>query len=189
MGDHPKRKRINSLFLKWWHTVLLGKLPPSFCCFSLSFDNCIYCGRETDQPSLLFFLLSFCLSILPPTRLFLLNLKLWKITGQKRGENKVVHTHRGCGAIQAYLTSAYQNVWRVAWHFPGKMYSCIISVWISCQKRPTELCNRYKVWASPHYRDPSGATFQPDILGHRKEKKYRILEKILTRSGVSSETD
>lgn len=33
-----------------------------------------------------------------------------------------------------------------------KSYSYITSVWISCQKKPTELHNGHRVWDSPHYK-------------------------------------
>lgn len=142
------KKRIILLFSKWCHIMLLlGKLPSNFCWLSLSFDNSVYCGRKIDQPSFLlcFSLLSFSLSTPPPTCLFLLNLKPGGITGQKSGENKQ--------RLWSYhLTSLYQNAWRVAWHFPGEMYSYITSVWISHKKRSTELCNGHRVWTSSHYK-------------------------------------
>lgn len=177
MGDHPKRERINSLFIKWWHTaLLLGKLPFNFRCHFCLRIVCIVEERETNLLS--FFFSSFLVSLhtSPPPLLFLLNLKLWKITGQKSGENQAVQTK--CGAIHATSPACIKMSQQWLCISPGKRIpiSLLFGSPIRRGPRNCAMDTEFGVFLTMNW-DSSGAEFQPEILGHRKEKKIQDIGK------------
>lgn len=135
---------------------------------------------KRDRPSFLLFFPSFLLSLhtSPPSMPLSPAFKAMKNHWTGKWWEPSGSFTRRLWSHPGHLTSLYQNVWKVAWHFLRKIYSYIISVWISCQKTPTELCNGHRVWASPTTNwNPSGARFQPEILGHRKKKKLQDIGK------------
>lgn len=90
----------------------------------------------------------------------------------------MVHTHRGCGAIQASSPAYIKMSEQWLGISSGKYIP--ISLLFGCPLRrgPQNRAMDTEFGLLPTTNwDPSGAIFQPHILGHRKEKKPRMLEK------------
>lgn len=186
----PRGKK-KTLFTKRWHTFLGSYLLISVDCHFPLIIVCIV-KEETDQPSFLLFssfFLSLSLHTSPHTPLPSEFKAMENHCTEKWWEQSGSYTER-LWSYPGYLISLYKNVWTVAWHFPWKMYSYTTSVWISPQKRPTELCKGHRVWASPHYELRSlRSHISGRHLGHRKEKKTQDIGKNPHKWQASLETD